>query len=373
MLNTFFTLYLIVLCQRHYEYLIPFSSLRKDEKRVKRFHEILQKFLGTHSHHNFAEVEKKKKKQIDFEEDEEEDNIEETSETASVPTSETTPLQVTPGLTLYGKEYMRNIYKSQIDRVLKLGGEQFFVVSISGQGFAKHQIRKMIGGALGTALDILPNDFIELCLNTDQSIPVPLAPGQPLVLMSADVRTRKDFEYVNFNQQPINVIKDKFKKDFLYPHLRDLIVQPNGESIFDPFLEQMQETYKGFGTEYFEKQREAAKLFVEWRTEFRNQKIQKREAVMETLSKLPLSKVRFDILMPDGFITTTRCNNHHYIDQQSMIHLQIGLSKLFYSKQIPIEVFSTVETLSNWIRGYEGKYEAIEAVGRKSAEYQKGP
>lgn len=160
---------------RYYRYLLPKSVLfykdpgnillkrennsKVTEENVKETLErIFKKFEGVHSYHNFTD-------------------------------------QVKPG----ESESFRKIYKITIPEVIEIENDTFFVVQLHGQSFLYHQIRMIMSFAICVCRGLLNEEDIDKCFDLKTRVILPIAPGYPLFLYSAD------------NSSYNNIVKDMRK------------------------------------------------------------------------------------------------------------------------------------------------------------------
>ncbi|WOH03621.1 hypothetical protein DCAR_0623020 [Daucus carota subsp. sativus] len=157
------------------------SGFTYGEKEKQRFNNILKSYEGTHNYHNFT-----------------------TRTKADDPSAH------------------RYIISFKADTTVTVDGIEFIKCEVVGQSFMLHQIRKMIGVAVAIMRNCAPESFIDIALQKDINITVPMAPEVGLYLdecffTSYNQKWKDSHEEVSMNDYEAEA--EDFKIKHIYSHI----------------------------------------------------------------------------------------------------------------------------------------------------------
>lgn len=102
--------------------------------------------------------------------------------------------------------------KRRLDRIyhkdlLVIDGEHYVVLSVSGDGFLRGQVRKLIGAVISIMKGWLPIDYLEVLLSSDDVYDAPSAPGWPLYLTESKYDRFEAKFYIRLDPRRVPVIE----------------------------------------------------------------------------------------------------------------------------------------------------------------------
>eukprot|EP01084_Bolivina_argentea_P004892 9265_1 len=208
---------------REYEYYFPrsiFEMGHANNNHELRLHNLLARYLGTNSFHNFSSIDERsieKKKAKDKMRMDRRGNI--IQEEPGSPHCDTDQVKILEGreerksnsklshktdddAMMCGKhqkkewgkgevfekalrsEMITTVFACQLDeKPILVGNTELLRIFIRGKSFLYHQIRLMVGAAIAEALELVPDGTVEAALKTSYQINFALAPGEGLLLL----------------------------------------------------------------------------------------------------------------------------------------------------------------------------------------------
>lgn len=279
-------------CSRTYHYLLPasivgitqYSHAEEVQQRIVKFQTILSSLEGQFPYHNYtvrshyrkkvslsskSDLKKgnaiqKEEKLFSSELDSDSGDDESHFETLAGNPGTLSLLNCTPSFAppkirwLYELDIADKISSAHFRKIFSFtcGGLEtyeglcFLKLTIHGESFMLHQIRKMVGTAVAIMRDVLPSDIIPVSLSCPCRVALPLAPSEGLFLASnefypfrsnfAQPKGTKIFDDLPRLKMSARVLerKEKFWLNVLRPHMVTLLQDSN--AVWSNWLEMLE-------------------------------------------------------------------------------------------------------------------------------------